>query len=192
MSGRVLTFALAAMFAAPAALADTAAVQRTWLERVAISAADKSCNLFSEGERLALQSGIYQAEGELLRANKTAAEMEKLAAPFFDKPWIDAALRPGKSGGAFAHPTVPSAHPYLLLNYHGKARDVMTLAHELGHFKRRVTVLGCQPAAQWFAIIMIDFAERSKTTLIYNLNRVAGGEISADESYIGQLVSALG
>ena len=60
-------------------------------------------------------------------------EMERLAAPFFEKPWIDAALRPGKSGGAFAHPTVPSAHPYLLLNYHGKARDVMTLAHELGH-----------------------------------------------------------
>lgn len=60
-------------------------------------------------------------------------EMEKLAAPFFEKAWIDAALRPGKSGGAFAHPTVPSAHPYLLLNYHGKARDVMTLAHELGH-----------------------------------------------------------
>ncbi|MBY0335080.1 MAG: M3 family oligoendopeptidase [Acetobacteraceae bacterium] len=60
-------------------------------------------------------------------------EMERLAAPFFDKPWIDAALRPGKASGAFAHPTVPSAHPYLLLNYHGKARDVMTLAHELGH-----------------------------------------------------------
>ena len=79
MSGRALTFALAAMFAAPAALADTAAVQRTWLERVAISAADKSCNLFSDGERLALKSGIYQAEGELLRANKTTIEMEKLA-----------------------------------------------------------------------------------------------------------------
>lgn len=60
-------------------------------------------------------------------------ELERVAAPFFDKPWIDAALRPGKSGGAFAHPTVPSAHPYLLLNYHGRARDVMTLAHELGH-----------------------------------------------------------
>jgi len=60
-------------------------------------------------------------------------ELERVAAPFFDKPWIDAALRPGKAGGAFAHPTVPSAHPYLLLNYHGKARDVMTLAHELGH-----------------------------------------------------------
>jgi oligoendopeptidase F len=52
---------------------------------------------------------------------------------FFDRPWIDATLKPGKSGGAFAHPTVPSAHPYLLLNYHGKTRDVMTLAHELGH-----------------------------------------------------------
>ena len=49
------------------------------------------------------------------------------------QPWIDATLRPGKSGGAFAHPTVPSAHPYLLLNYHGRTRDVMTLAHELGH-----------------------------------------------------------
>ncbi len=52
---------------------------------------------------------------------------------FFDNPWIDAPARPGKAGGAFAHPTVPSAHPYLLLNYLGKTRDVMTLAHELGH-----------------------------------------------------------
>jgi oligoendopeptidase F len=52
---------------------------------------------------------------------------------FFDKRWIDAPVRPGKSSGAFAHPTVPSAHPYVLLNYQGKTRDVMTLAHELGH-----------------------------------------------------------
>jgi oligoendopeptidase F len=52
---------------------------------------------------------------------------------FFDRSWIDAAVRPGKAPGAFAHPTVPSAHPYLLLNYQGKTRDVMTLAHELGH-----------------------------------------------------------
>jgi oligoendopeptidase F len=52
---------------------------------------------------------------------------------FFERPWIDAPPRPGKAPGAFAHPTVPSAHPYLLLNYHGKTRDVMTLAHELGH-----------------------------------------------------------
>jgi oligoendopeptidase F len=52
---------------------------------------------------------------------------------FFDNAWIDAGPRPGKAGGAFAHPTVPSVHPYLLVNYHGKTRDVMTLAHELGH-----------------------------------------------------------
>ncbi len=60
-------------------------------------------------------------------------ELAQVGKRFFDKPWIDAALRPGKASGAFAHPTVPSAHPYLLLNYHGKPRDVMTLAHELGH-----------------------------------------------------------
>ncbi len=52
---------------------------------------------------------------------------------FFDQSWIDAPVRPGKAPGAFAHPTVPSAHPYLLLNYQGRSRDVMTLAHELGH-----------------------------------------------------------
>jgi oligoendopeptidase F len=52
---------------------------------------------------------------------------------FFERPWIDATLKPGKASGAFSHPTVPSAHPYLLLNYHGRTRDVMTLAHELGH-----------------------------------------------------------
>ena len=56
-----------------------------------------------------------------------------LAGEFFDNPWIDVPPREGKAGGAFAHPTVPSAHPYLLLNYHGRTRDVMTLAHELGH-----------------------------------------------------------
>jgi oligoendopeptidase F len=56
-----------------------------------------------------------------------------VARPFFANRWIDAPVRPGKQGGAFAHPTVPSAHPYLLLNYQGKTRDVTTLAHELGH-----------------------------------------------------------
>jgi oligoendopeptidase F len=62
-----------------------------------------------------------------------APEMARIAGDFFDKRWIDAPSRPGKSPGAFAHPTVPSAHPYVLLNYLGKPRDVMTLAHELGH-----------------------------------------------------------
>jgi oligoendopeptidase F len=60
-------------------------------------------------------------------------ELASVGAKFFGTGWIDAPARPGKSPGAFAHPTVPSAHPYLLLNYQGKVRDVMTLAHELGH-----------------------------------------------------------
>ena len=60
-------------------------------------------------------------------------QMADIARNFFDKNWIDAPVRPGKAPGAFAHPTVPSAHPYILLNYMGKPRDVMTLAHELGH-----------------------------------------------------------
>jgi oligoendopeptidase F len=60
-------------------------------------------------------------------------ELGALGRRFFDRPWIDASPRPGKSPGAFAHPTVPSAHPYLLMSYRGRTRDVMTLAHELGH-----------------------------------------------------------
>ncbi len=60
-------------------------------------------------------------------------KMAEIAGHFFDRNWIDAAVRPGKSPGAFAHPTVPSIHPYVMMNYMGKPRDVMTLAHELGH-----------------------------------------------------------
>jgi oligoendopeptidase F len=73
------------------------------------------------------QDMVLKAYGEF------APEMASIAKDFFDKKWIDAPTRPGKSPGAFAHPTVPSAHPYVLLNYLGKPRDVMTLAHELGH-----------------------------------------------------------
>ncbi len=59
--------------------------------------------------------------------------MADLARPFFDRNWIDAPVTPGKAPGAFAHPTVADAHPFVMLNYLGKTRDVMTLAHELGH-----------------------------------------------------------
>ncbi|MFO1124384.1 MAG: M3 family oligoendopeptidase [Methylocystis sp.] len=62
-----------------------------------------------------------------------APRMAEIAGSFFEKNWIDAPVRPGKAPGAFSHPTVPSAHPYVLLNFQGKTRDVMTLAHELGH-----------------------------------------------------------
>src|SRR5215471_15222779 len=62
-----------------------------------------------------------------------SAEMADIAERFFTHRWIDAPVRAGKAPGAFSHPTTPSAHPYVLMNYQGKPRDVMTLAHELGH-----------------------------------------------------------
>ncbi len=75
-----------------------------------------------------------EAEATVLSAyGAFSPEMAMVGQRFFAAPWIDAPVRPGKASGAFAHPTVPAAHPYLLLNYQGRVRDVMTLAHELGH-----------------------------------------------------------
>lgn len=80
---------------------------------------------------------LYQwpeAQTTVLKAyHKFSPELANIGKQFFENSWIDAPVRDGKSPGAFAHPTVPDAHPYLLLNYLGKSRDVMTLAHELGH-----------------------------------------------------------
>lgn len=73
------------------------------------------------------KSTILKAYGDF------SPEMAGIAKRFFDDRWIDAPVRPGKAPGAFSHPTTPSAHPYVLMNYQGKPRDVMTLAHELGH-----------------------------------------------------------
>ncbi|HEU4826734.1 MAG TPA: M3 family oligoendopeptidase [Dongiaceae bacterium] len=75
-----------------------------------------------------------EAQSLVLKAyDAFSPKLAEIGQVFFDKKWIDVPPRPGKAPGAFAHPTVPSAHPYLLLNYHGRTRDVMTLAHELGH-----------------------------------------------------------
>ncbi len=65
--------------------------------------------------------------------NAFSSELGDVAKAFFDNAWIDVPMKKGKRTGAFAHPTIPSAHPYLMLNYAGKIGDVMTLAHELGH-----------------------------------------------------------
>lgn len=72
-------------------------------------------------------------------------KLAEVGQKFFDNPWIDAPVRPGKAPGAFAHPTVPCAHPYLLVNYQGRTRDVMTLAHELGHGVHQVLAGGQGP-----------------------------------------------
>jgi oligoendopeptidase F len=78
--------------------------------------------------------GWVEAKDTVLTAyGAFSPKMAEIAERFFDEHWIDAPVRPGKAPGAFSHPTTPSAHPYVLLNYQGKPRDVMTLAHELGH-----------------------------------------------------------
>jgi oligoendopeptidase F len=75
-----------------------------------------------------------EAERTVLGAYRAfSPDLAAIGERFFTGAWIDAPVRRGKAPGAFAHPTVPAAHPYLLLNYQGRVRDVMTLAHELGH-----------------------------------------------------------
>lgn len=87
--------------------------------------------------------GWEEARNTVLSAYQDfSPEMAEIARQFFDRKWIDAPVRPGKAPGAFAHPTVPSAHPYVMLNYMGKPRDVMTLAHELGHGVHQVLAGG--------------------------------------------------
>ena len=84
-----------------------------------------------------------EAEATVLSAYRAfSPELAAVGERFFHSRWIDAPVRPGKAPGAFAHPTVPSAHPYLLLNYQGRLRDVMTLAHELGHGVHQVLAAG--------------------------------------------------
>jgi oligoendopeptidase F len=78
--------------------------------------------------------GWREAQATVLDAyGAFSPKMAAIAERFFKNRWIDAPVRAGKAPGAFSHPTVPSAHPYVLLNYQGRRRDVMTLAHELGH-----------------------------------------------------------
>jgi len=107
------------------------AMKAKWLGLEKLKHWDRNAPLPSDADStIAWSDAVSQVRAAYAGFSPKLAEM---ADPFFEKPWIDAALRPGKASGAFAHPTVPSAHPYLLLNYHGRARDVMTLAHELGH-----------------------------------------------------------
>ncbi len=92
---------------------------------------DRNAPLPEDDDRLIPWS---EAQDTVLSAYRAfSPELAAVGGRFFAAPWIDAPVRPGKASGAFAHPTVPAAHPYLLLNYQGRVRDVMTLAHELGH-----------------------------------------------------------
>ena len=102
-----------------------------WLGLPKLQHWDRNAPLPNDDDRLIAWPDATKQVLEAYRG--FSPELASIGKDFFDKPWVDARLKPGKAGGAFAHPTVPSVHPYLLLNYHGKTRDVMTLAHELGH-----------------------------------------------------------
>jgi oligoendopeptidase F len=91
---------------------------------------DRYAPIFPESETISYKEG---KETVLEAFGLFSPQMAEIAREFFDNNWIDAELRSGKRGGAFSHGTVPSAHPYVFLNYTGRLRDVMTLAHELGH-----------------------------------------------------------
>ena len=107
------------------------ALKAKWLGKDRLATWDRNAPLPEDDDR---RIPWDECVGSVLDAyGKFSPEMAALGQRFFDAAWIDAPVRPGKAPGALAHPTVPSAHPYLLLNYQGKTRDVMTLAHELGH-----------------------------------------------------------
>ncbi|MDW6025065.1 M3 family oligoendopeptidase [Mesorhizobium sp. BAC0120] len=116
------------------------AMKAKWLGMDALNHWDRNAPL---PETPQATIGWEEAKDTVLSAyGGFAPEMAAIARPFFEKNWIDAPVRPGKAPGAFAHPTVPSVHPYVLLNYQGKPRDVMTLAHELGHGVHQVLAGG--------------------------------------------------
>ncbi|MGB6702951.1 M3 family oligoendopeptidase [Methyloceanibacter sp.] len=107
------------------------ALKAKWLGRKRLAYWDRNAPLPEEPTQ---SIGWDDAQKTVLKAyGDFSPRMAAVANEFFAKRWIDAPVREGKSPGAFSHPTVPSAHPYILLNYQGKPRDVMTLAHELGH-----------------------------------------------------------
>ena len=107
------------------------ALKAKWMGLDEMQVWDRNAPLPSEIKRTVSWD---EAEDLVMKAyGDFAPEMAELAKPFFTDGWIDAAVKPGKAPGAFAHPTVTDVHPYVMLNYLGKPRDVMTLAHELGH-----------------------------------------------------------
>lgn len=107
------------------------AMKARWLGQERLNFWDRNAPLPVASER---KIGWADARSLVLDAyQRFSPDMASIGRQFFDKAWIDAEPRAGKTGGAFSHPTVPSAHPYILMSYLGSPRDVMTLAHELGH-----------------------------------------------------------
>ena len=106
-------------------------LKRKWLGLEIMQVWDRNAPLPMESNKLVTWD---EAQKVVMGAyTNFDSRMSDLITPFFNEGWIDAGVKPGKAPGAFAHPTVTDVHPYIMLNYLGKPRDVMTLAHELGH-----------------------------------------------------------
>jgi oligoendopeptidase F len=115
-------------------------LKRKWLGLDRMQVWDRNAPLPMEDVRIV---GWDEAEKIVMEAYAGFdPRMADIAQPFFKRGWIDAGVKPGKAPGAFAHPTVTNVHPYVMLNYLGKPRDVMTLAHELGHGVHQVLAAG--------------------------------------------------
>ncbi|WP_439144035.1 M3 family oligoendopeptidase [Planktotalea sp.] len=115
-------------------------MKRGWLGLERMEVWDRNAPLPMEDSRIVDWDA---AEATVMEAyNAFDPRMGEIAKPFFKDGWIDAGVKPGKAPGAFAHPTVTDVHPYVMLNYLGKPRDVMTLAHELGHGVHQVLAAG--------------------------------------------------
>ena len=107
------------------------ALKAKWMSLDRMQVWDRNAPLPMESDKIV---GWDEATDTVMEAyGEFDPKMAEIAKPFFTDGWIDAAVKPGKAPGAFAHPTVTPVHPYVMLNYLGKPRDVMTLAHELGH-----------------------------------------------------------
>ena len=107
------------------------ALKAKWLGQDRLNYWDRNAPISRDPEAITVWPDARRVVIEAYR--RFSPRMAEIADGFFAKNWIDAPVRDGKSPGAFSHPTVPSAHPYIMMNYLGKPRDVMTLAHELGH-----------------------------------------------------------
>jgi oligoendopeptidase F len=162
------------------------AMKAGWLGKDRLAYWDRNAPLPERPERVVPWA---EAEAMVLEAyGGFAPQMAGIAKRFFDNAWIDAPVREGKSPGAFSHPTVPSAHPYILLNYQGKSRDVMTLAHELGHGVHQVLAAPMGPLLAPTPLTLAETASVFGEMLTFKALLASAGDGKEHKALLAQKV----
>ncbi len=162
------------------------AMKAKWLGKEKLAYWDRNAPLPDRPERVVPWA---EAEAMVLRAyGAFAPRMAHVAKRFFDGAWIDAPVREGKSPGAFSHPTVPSVHPYILLNYQGKSRDVMTLAHELGHGVHQVLAAPLGPLLAPTPLTLAETASVFGEMLTFKALLASTGDAKERKALLAQKV----